>query len=94
MDDDDEDLDDLDDEFDKRPEVPHCVLLMGPDCPEYLPTIGGRCNHQGGAAIHCQHCGESYPMPIGDIPWVVAVMDAFARAHADCEAKAETGKGA
>jgi hypothetical protein len=46
-----------------------------------------RCALMPESLLHCEACGESFPMPGGDVKWVVAVSNAFDRAHRNCKRK-------
>jgi hypothetical protein len=48
---------------------------------------GLRCFVADRTSMLCRHCGESFPMPYGSIPWVVAVTNAFRKEHWYCKAK-------
>ena len=44
--------------------------------------------HQVG---RCEICGETIPIPLGSIPWVCGVIEAFCTAHKDCKGPREAG---
>lgn len=68
----------------------HVVIVSGPTRAD--PYTNSLCRLQeSGAVLKCRHCGETFPMPIGNIPWSVAVGRAFDRAHGNCKPPAKGG---
>ena len=43
-----------------------------------------RCGLSETQCIECIHCGEPFPLPVGDPNWAASVIDAFVAAHACC----------
>ena len=35
--------------------------------------------------MRCEKCGDAVPIPLGAIPWVATVMQAFGEAHENCD---------
>ncbi|MFN7927899.1 MAG: hypothetical protein U0Y68_08120 [Blastocatellia bacterium] len=68
----------------RKPKAPHVVFGKGKAviANALLPN---RCALQWYSPMHCQNCGELFPMPAGLMEWCTAVMNAFIKAHADCK---------
>ena len=64
----------------------HVVIELDQSCQVMYDTDASetRTRLSSTQALHCLHCGEKFPFPLGMVDWVMGVMKAFGNAHKYC----------
>lgn len=67
-----------------KPKADHCVMDMT-KAPPGSGNASQRCAYTTAQHIRCDHCGETFPMPLGSIPWVTGLINLFVDEHRHCK---------